>query len=65
MVRSIVALTEHDSLMVAVRLTACLYDMLPILSLTMFERMPISQVLARLAIPDAGPTLDNPLNVFD
>ena len=46
-------------------LTASLYDMLPILNLTMFERSPINQLLARLPIQVLEPPLDNLLNLFD
>ena len=46
-------------------LTASLYEMLQILSLTMFERMPINQLLSQgsPAEPDTG--VDNQLKLFD
>ena len=46
-------------------LTASLYEILQILSLTMFERMPINQLLSQqaIAIPDIG--VDNQLKLFD
>jgi hypothetical protein len=46
-------------------LTASLYEILQILSLTMFERMPINQLLLGHPITDAEPPLDNQLNLFD
>ena len=46
-------------------LTASLYEILQILSLTMFERMPINQLLSGAPLQDAEPTLDNQLNLFD
>jgi hypothetical protein len=47
------------------QLTASLYEMLQILSLTMFERMPINSMLARDPIPEPDATLDNQLKLFD
>ena len=46
-------------------LSASLYEILQILSLTMFERMPINQLLSQqaIAIPDIG--VDNQLKLFD
>jgi hypothetical protein len=46
-------------------LTASLYEMLQILSLTMFERMPINSVLSRHPLPQADDALDNQLKLFD
>ena len=46
-------------------LTASLYEMLQILSLTMFERMPINSMLSRDPIPPLDATLDNQLKLFD
>ena len=46
-------------------LTASLYEILQILSLTMFERMPINQLLSGAPLQDAERTLDNQLNLFD
>jgi hypothetical protein len=46
-------------------LTASLYEMLQILSLTMFERMPINSMLPRDPIAVSDATLDNQLKLFD
>jgi Domain of unknown function (DUF4372)/Transposase DDE domain len=46
-------------------LTASLYEMLQILSLTMFERMPINSMLSRDSIPKPDPSLDNQLKLFE
>ena len=46
-------------------LTASLYEILQILSLTMFERMPINSMLSRHPAQDAGIALDNQLKLFD
>ena len=46
-------------------LTASLYEILQILSLTMFERMPINSMLSRDPIPEPDATLDNQLKLFD
>jgi IS4 transposase len=46
-------------------LTASLYEILQILSLTMFERMPINQLLSGAALAEAEPPLDNQLKLFD
>jgi Domain of unknown function (DUF4372)/Transposase DDE domain len=46
-------------------LTASLYEILQILSLTMFERMPIDQLLSGAPIQDVEPALDNQLKLFD
>ncbi len=46
-------------------LTASLYEILQILSLTMFERMPINSMLSRDPVPMPDETLDNQLKLFD
>ncbi len=46
-------------------LTASLYEMLQILSLTMFERMPINSMLSRHPLPQADDALDNQLKLFE
>ena len=46
-------------------LTASLYEILQILSLTMFERMPITSMLSRHPAPDADIAIDNQLKLFD
>jgi hypothetical protein len=40
-------------------------DFLQILSLTMFERMPIDSMLSRDPIPEPDATLDKQLKLFD
>ena len=46
-------------------LTASLYEILQILSLTMFERMPINSILSRGPFPEPDATLDNQLKLFE
>ena len=46
-------------------LTASLYEMLQILSLTMFERMPINQQLSQGAPAEPTTGVDNQLNLFN
>ena len=46
-------------------LTASLYEILQILSLTMFERMPIISMLSRDPTPEPDATLDNQLKLFE
>ena len=46
-------------------LTASLYEILQILSLTMFERMPINSMLSRDPIPEPDTSLDNQLKLFE
>ena len=46
-------------------LSASLYEMLQILSLTMFERLPLDQLLGSLMTDDIQSTLDNQLNLFE
>jgi hypothetical protein len=46
-------------------LSASLYEILQILSLTMFERMPINSVLSRHPLRQADGALDNQLKLFD
>ena len=46
-------------------LTASLYEILQILSLTMFERMPINSMLSRDPVPEIDIVLDNQLKLFD
>ena len=45
-------------------LTASLYEILQILSLAMFKRMPINSMLSRGSIPKPDAPLDNQLNLF-
>ena len=46
-------------------LSASLYEMLQILSLTMFERMPLNQLLSKMN-PDGNIVISgNQLNLFD
>ena len=46
-------------------LAASLYEILQILSLTMFERMPINQLLSQQQIAEADDRVDNQLKLFD
>ena len=46
-------------------LSASLYEMLQILSLTMFERMPLDQLLGNIMTDDFQSTFDNQLTLFD
>jgi hypothetical protein len=46
-------------------LTASLYEMLQILSLTMFERIPLDQLLNNIVTEDIHPFSDTQLNLFD
>ena len=46
-------------------LTASLYEMLQILSLTMFERIPLDQLLINIVTEDIHPFSDTQLNLFD
>jgi hypothetical protein len=46
-------------------LPATLYEILQILSLTMFERMPLDQLLAQAVVDDAERTSDNQLILFE
>ena len=46
-------------------LTASLYEILQILSLTMFERIPIISMLSRDPTPEPDATLDNQLKLFE
>ena len=46
-------------------LTASLYEILQILSLTMFERTPVNTLLSRHPIPEPDTRLDNQLNLLD
>ena len=46
-------------------LTASLYEILQILSLTMFERMPINQLLSRQPATEPDIGVDNQLKLFD
>jgi len=47
------------------QLTASLYEILQILSLTMFERMPINQLLSHQPTAKVASSLDNQLKLFD
>jgi hypothetical protein len=47
------------------QLSASLYEILQILSLTMFERMPINQLLLLEPVREAVAGVDNQLNLFD
>ena len=46
-------------------LSASLYEMLQILSLTMFERMPLNQLLTKMNADDNIEVSANQLNLFD
>ncbi len=46
-------------------LSASLYEMLQILSLTMFERLPLDQLLGNITTDDFQSVFDNQLNLFD
>ena len=46
-------------------LTASLYEILQILSLTMFERMPINSMLSRDPAPEVDIAIDNQSKLFD
>ena len=46
-------------------LAASLYEILQILSLTMFERMPINQLLSQQQIAESDDRVDNQLKLFD
>jgi Domain of unknown function (DUF4372)/Transposase DDE domain len=46
-------------------LTASLYEILQILSLTMFEQMPLDQLLSKNARDENSPDATNQLNLFD
>ena len=47
------------------KLSATLYEMLQILSLTMFEQMPLDQLLAQAVIEDTDPISDKQLILFE
>jgi hypothetical protein len=47
------------------QLAASLYEILQILSLTMFERMPINQLFSLQPAGDAVVGVDNQLKLFD
>jgi len=47
------------------KLTATLYEMLQLLSLTMFERTPLDQLLARVVAEKIGPQSPNQLTLFN
>ena len=47
------------------QLTASLYEILQVLSLTMFERMPINQLLSKQLPTEASVGVDNQLKLFD
>jgi len=46
-------------------IAASLYEMLQILSLTMFEKIPIDQLLAKSVADEVQDALDNQLNLFE
>jgi IS4 transposase len=46
-------------------ITASLYEMLQILSLTMFEKTPINSLLLQISIDSIGHNSDNQLNLFN
>jgi Domain of unknown function (DUF4372)/Transposase DDE domain len=46
-------------------LSASLYEMLQILSLTMFEKMPLDQLLNKIVAEEIQPASANQLNLFD
>ena len=47
------------------KLPATLYEILQILSLTMFERMPLDQLLAQTIVDDIGRISDKQLILFE
>ncbi len=47
------------------KLSASLYEMLQILSLTMFERMPLDQLLSKMNTENNIEISVNQLNLFD
>lgn len=47
------------------KLSTTLYEMLQILSLTMFERIPLDQLLAQAALEDADQISDKQLILFE
>ena len=47
------------------QLTASLYEILQILSLTLFERIPLDQLLAKVVIDEIEPIADKQLNLFE
>ena len=47
------------------KLPASLYQILQILSLTMFERMPLNQLLSKINVASAIEESANQLNLFD
>jgi hypothetical protein len=46
-------------------ITASLYEMLQILSLTMFEKTPINSLLLQISNDPIGSNSDNQLNLFN
>lgn len=46
-------------------LTASMHTLLQILSVTLFEKMPLQQALSENAMADLDPDLLNQLNLFD
>ena len=46
-------------------LTASLYEILQILSLTMFEKMPINSMISGQLLQEPSLALDNQLKLFD
>ena len=46
-------------------LSASLYEILQILSLTMFEKIPLHQLLAQIPVGENRPTLDNQFLLFN
>lgn len=49
----------------ALNVTTSMHVLLQILSITLFEKMPLQQALDEPAVADSNPKLLNPLNLFD
>ena len=47
------------------QLTTSLYEILQILSLTLFEKIPLDQLLAKVVIDEIEPNADKQLNLFE
>ena len=47
------------------QLTASLYEILQILSLTLFEKIPLDQLLAKAITDDVESVADNQLNLLE
>ena len=69
-VKSQIWIAVSDYVLVAIvkkrlGLSASLYEILQILSLTMFERMPINQLLSQHQVANIDIDVDNQLQLFD